>query len=324
MTSTGIPTSMLRPRPFRILVGFDGSRASERALAEAGALGAQLGAQLTVLCVAEFEGDEKAFPARLAKARGILRETGQRALVLARTGKPDKELAATVRELGYDLVVVGGAPRAGEPGFRLPRTSYRVLKLVQPAVLIAKGHRPKLRRILLCTGGLWTAELERAIPFVAERIARPAGAEILLYSVVIATPPMFSRDLDDAERARRILETGSALGTHLRHCRRLVERAGVGVSVRVGTGDVVPAVLREIRRADVDLVAVGSSPPRGRLGSYVLGDLAREILDAADRPVLVLHTLALGPWGQLWRSLSGVFRGGKGVDAAPPSPPSSP
>lgn len=297
-------------KPLRVLVGFDGSRASERAVSQAGALGAELGARLTVLCVAEFEGDEKGFAPRLAKVRAILGEQGQRALVLARTGKPAHELAATVRELGYDLVVVGGAPRAGEAGFRIPRTSYRVLKLVQPAVLVAKGDRPRLRRILLCTGGLWTAEFERAIPFVADRIAGPAKAELVVYSVVIATPLLFSRDLDEVERARRILATNSALGTHLRRCQRLVERAGVPVSVRVGAGEVVPSVLREIQRGDFDLIVVGSSPPRGRLGSYVLGDLAREILDAADRPVLVLHTLALGPAGQVWRSLRGMFQRG--------------
>ncbi|MHB1845344.1 MAG: universal stress protein [Deltaproteobacteria bacterium] len=310
-----LPSTLPPARPLRLLVGFDGSRSAERAVAQAGALSAAIGGQLTVLCVAEFEGDEQALPARLARVRLLLRESGQRSVVLTRTGKPAQELAATVREVGYDIVVVGGAPRRGEAGYRLPRTTYRVLKSVQPAVLVAKEVRPRLRRILLCTGGLWTTELERVLPFVAERIALPVGAELILYSVVIATPPMFSRDLDEAQRAEGILASGSALGVHLRACRKLALRSGITVSVRVGTGDVVPSVLREIRALDADLVVVGSSPPRGALGSYVLGDLAREILDAADRPVLVLHTLALGPLQNAWRSLRSIFPRGK-----PPAP----
>ncbi len=311
MTGSAVRPAIEPPRPLLILVGFDGSRPAERAVSEAGALAAAVHGQLTVLCVAEFEGDERALPARLARVRGLLAEHGQRSVVLTRSGRPAQELAATVRELGYDLVVVGGAPRAGELGHRIPGTSYRVLKSVQPAVLVAKAVRPRIRRILLCTGGLWTSELERALPFVAERLARPLGAEVVLYSVVMATPPMFSRDLDESRRADELLAGGSAFGVHLRACRRLLERAGIEVRVRVGAGDVVPAVLEEIRLQDADLVVVGSSPPRGRLGSYVLGDLAREILDAADRPVLVLHTLALGPLRQAWRSLRGAFRPAK-------------
>ncbi len=292
--------SVQRTSPLRLLVGFDGSRPAERAVVQAGHLAAALGARVTVLCVAESEGEEADLPGRLARARALLRTYHVAPVVLSRTGSAAAELAATVREVGYDLVVIGGAPRRGEPGFRLPPTTWRILKSVQPAVLVVKAERPGLRRILLSLGGLWTEELERAIPFVADRLAAPAGAEIVLFSVVLATPPMFARDLDEGERAKRILEGGSALGRHLRRCRRLVEHHGVPVQVRVAAGDVVGAVLREVRSVDADLVVVGSSPPRGPIGSHVVGDVGREILDAADRPVLVLHTLALRPWRQAW------------------------
>ncbi len=285
--------------PLRLLVGFDGSAPSGRAVEQAGILAATLSARLTVLCVAESLEEEADLPGRLARVRTLLRERGVAPVVLVRTGEAAAELSATVREVGYDLVIVGGAGTWGG-GLRLPATTWRVLRSVAPPVLVVKGERPALRRILLATGGLWTEGLERAIPLVTGRIAAPAGAEVVLFSVVVPTPPMFAREAGEETRAEGILAGGSALGAHLRRAKRLAQRAGVPVRVRVAAGDVVDSILREAEAIDADLVVIGSAPPRGLVGFHVLGDVGREVLDAADRPVLILHTFESRPWGERW------------------------
>jgi nucleotide-binding universal stress UspA family protein len=52
----------------------------------------------------------------------------------------------------------------------------------------------------------------------------------------------------------------------------------------------MPELLREMRRVDYDLVVAGSSPARGRLQTYIMGDITRELVNQADCPVLVVRT----------------------------------
>ena len=54
-------------------------------------------------------------------------------------------------------------------------------------------------------------------------------------------------------------------------------------------GHITNEIIQEIRRHDYDLVVAGSSRNTGRLRSYVIGNVTREIVNRADCPVLVVR-----------------------------------
>jgi len=98
-------------RPSRIVVGYDGSESSGRALERAAAL-TGYGTELTVVSVAPD-------PAGLEESRRLLGQASDR-LVLAhvfarldeRVGDPADELIAAVKESDADLLVVGNGKTA--------------------------------------------------------------------------------------------------------------------------------------------------------------------------------------------------------------------
>ena len=91
-------------QPRRILVGFDGSHASWRALETAIQL-TGYGSTLTVVTVAP-EGETPSTDA-LAAARERVRSRQLAATYLQRAGDPVEELLGAAREGGVELVVVG-------------------------------------------------------------------------------------------------------------------------------------------------------------------------------------------------------------------------
>ena len=91
-------------RARKIIVGYDDSEASQRALERAADL-TGYGSTLTVVSVAHENGDYSAD--HLAKARARLLSRLVTATYLQPVGEPADELVAAATELDADLVVVG-------------------------------------------------------------------------------------------------------------------------------------------------------------------------------------------------------------------------
>jgi len=89
------------------------------------------------------------------------------------------------------------------------------------------------------------------------------------------------------EHVERLLESKSELGRNLRSQKQDLEKMGVPAEVRVRHGIVVDQVFTEVREKSYDLIVTGSSQARGLLRHYIMGDLARSILNHANCPVLV-------------------------------------
>jgi nucleotide-binding universal stress UspA family protein len=67
----------------------------------------------------------------------------------------------------------------------------------------------------------------------------------------------------------------------------LLEPLGVQLQAKVRHGLVVEEILTEAKSGDYDLVVIGAHQSRG-WERYLLDDLARQIVQQADRPVLVV------------------------------------
>src|SRR5215469_8073851 len=98
-------------KPFRIVVGFDGSDSSRRALERALGL-AGYGSRLTVVHVTPSFGDPEPGRRLLAEAERKLAEEHANGDVVERTGNPADELIAAADQAHADLLVVGNGKTA--------------------------------------------------------------------------------------------------------------------------------------------------------------------------------------------------------------------
>jgi nucleotide-binding universal stress UspA family protein len=129
----------------------------------------------------------------------------------------------------------------------------------------------------------------------------------------MAEPPAIYADLVRLEEdVERLLESGSELGRNLLAQKKSLEQLGVNVEVRVRHGLVLGQVFAEVRERHHDLIVTGSSPTRGPLGHYIMGDLTRSIVNRAEIPVLVARAAKSSevPRAGIWSALRRMFRGG--------------
>ncbi len=286
----------------KILFLSDGSGKAEKAMRFGARIAAACQAEPSILGIAEKPGDEETLLEALRQSQKIFTNRHLDAQLITEVGKPVTEIVKHCKEATYDLLVLGAAPRSNiwrllDPMWMSVR-AYRIIESVKIPVLVVVGERPALRRILLCTGG--TAYIDKRIKF-AGRIAQCVKAMVDLFHVMPGTPAMYA-DLFQLERdAESVLESNSKLGRNLRHQKDLLEKLGVFGEIRLGQGEVVPELLKELRRHDYDLVVTGSSPAEGRLSEYVMSDITREIVNRAMLPVLVIRTKP--------RSIGSFFKG---------------
>lgn len=123
----------MAPRPRRILVGYDGSEAGQRALAAAADL-AGYGSVLTVLSVA----DGQAVDGLLDDAREQLLRRQVSAHYVSRTGDPARELIEASRELESDLIVVGRRQQSQLRRLVLGSVSTEVVNQASCDVLVVR------------------------------------------------------------------------------------------------------------------------------------------------------------------------------------------
>jgi hypothetical protein len=67
---------------------------------------------------------------------------------------------------------------------------------------------------------------------------------------------------------------------------------------------VLDQIFADVSERGHDLVVTGSSPTRGPLGHYIMGDVTREIVNRANVPVLVARSAKnAGAPGGIWSTL---------------------
>ena len=268
----------------RMLICSDGTPQGESATRLGGALAGPLGAETTLLGIAEKPGDEQALRDALEKQADSLRAVGVAPQIVVSGGEPVRQIVDQTTKTKYDLVVIG-ARRTGSTGpyWRSEKT-YEVIKSISPPVLVAIGEWAQLKRFLVCTGG---KEFIGEAVQLTGRLAGTVGASVTLVHVMAEPPAIYADLVRMEEDVERLLESKSELGRNLRSQKQDLEKMGVPAEVRVRHGIVVDQVFAEVREKSYDLIVTGSSQARGLLRHYIMGDLARSILNHANCPVLV-------------------------------------
>jgi nucleotide-binding universal stress UspA family protein len=277
------------PRGRRIVVGIDGSAASQEALRWAIMLADSLGLALLAVhalgvCDRWHDPDasarswrrsltdlvERTWCSSLAQATSPHR-------VEVRDGDPVSELLKAGATEAALLLVVGKRD-PGDCGIRaVGSTADQVLQWAQVPVLVvpARGTRARssgsrtLRRLVVGVDG--SPGSLAALHFAAEVAERLGGA----VEVVHVFPGGGGRQALDGKM--------TAVGAEL----LAIRHRGVSATTVVRVGDPPAAVLEVAEDTDADLVVVGTRD-RGSQGELVRSSVARTVAARASRPTLVV------------------------------------
>ena len=287
----------------KILICSDGTPEGESATRLGGLLAAPLHAETTLLGIAEEAADEKALRHALEREAQSLQAGGAAPQIVVHTGEAVRQIVDQTEKAKYELVVIG-ARRTGSTGlyWRSEKT-YEVIKSISPPVLVAIGEWAQLKRFLVCTGG--KEFIEEAVQLTG-KLAAAVGASVTLLHVMAEPPAIYADLVRMEEDVDQLLESKSELGINLRRQKHDLEKTGVPTEVRVRHGMVVDQVFAEARDKSYDLIVTGSSQARGMLRHYIMGDLARSILNHANCPVLVARA-GMAARRSAWRALRNVF-----------------
>jgi len=271
----------------KILVCSDGSERSKRAISFAAIIAIATKAEATIFGIAQDHQQE-------TKLRGVLLEEGEklkangvRVEIATKSGDPVTEIVQLTRDQVYDLVAIGVERRGAQEFFLPSAKAYSITEAISPPVLIVPCERPQLKRILICSGG--GPYIENAVKFAAA-IAKELSAQVALLNVIPAPPAMHGTLYRRQRDVDALLKSESALARNLRNEKKIIEDAGVPVSIRIGHGIVIDQILNEVTKGDHDLVVAGSWAIRNRWRAYMIGNITREIVNRTDRPVLVIRS----------------------------------
>ena len=271
----------------KILVCSDGSERSKRAISFAAIIAIATKAETTIFGIAQDHQQE-------TKLRGILLEEGEklkangvRVEIATKSGDPVTEIVQLTRDQVYDLVAIGVERRGAQEFFLPSAKAYSITEAISPPVLIVPCERPQLKRILICSGG--GPYIENAVKFAAA-IAKELSAQVALLNVIPAPPAMHGTLYRRQRDVESLLKSESALARNLRNEKKIIEDAGVPVTIRIGHGIVIDQILNEVTKGDHDLVVAGSWAIRNRWRAYMIGNITREIVNRTDRPVLVIRS----------------------------------
>ena len=269
----------------RILICIDGSRYAEEAIRFGGLIARGAKAYLTLLGVIEGPDEAEKVRKSLEGARDLLAQDVAALETRTKMGHAAEEILSETEEREYDLVIVGSRGRRGITRFLLGSTAARIVQHAPISVLIVKGKRPSLGKILICTGGEERGEED--VRF-GGMIARSTGAQVTILHVMsqlALTPEARLEDLEATEE--ELLERETRETAHLRKGLQILRELGVAGKVKIRRGLVVKEILAEAEEGGYDLLVIGAHAAPG-LYRFLLNDLTTQIVLGSPGPVLVV------------------------------------
>lgn len=270
----------------KVLICSDGSEPADRAVRVGAIVAGACQAEVTLLGIIEVQGHADSILESLKRGQALLQDKGVRAELITKVGNPIEEIVRRTAESSFDLVVIGATRKDMRGAFWLSSKAYKIVKEVEPPVLIVAGRSVALKKILICSGG--KSYIDDAVQLTG-RIARGIGAPITLLHVIPELPAIYAHLPKMRESTDWLLKSNTELGINLRKEKEALEAMGVAAEVKLRRGTVLEEILNEIREGGYDLVVTGSALSRG-LRTYVLGDVSREIVNRASCAILVVRS----------------------------------
>ncbi len=270
----------------KILMCTDGSRCAAEALRYGALIARKAKCPITLLGVIERPEEERKVTRMLERTSNALCEDVPDIETKIRHGHAAEEILRETEEEEYDLVIAGSRGRRGITRFLMGSTAARLARYCQTSLLIVKGNRPGLRKILVCTAGAECGEKDTEI---AGRIGALTGASLTIVHVMSQLPLTPEARISDLENSTEALLNSEAReGVHLRKDLEILRELGVTGEAKVRHGLVVEEIFAEVKEGDYDLIVVGAHIASG-LQRFVLSNTTEDIVLNSDRPVLIVR-----------------------------------
>jgi len=271
----------------RILICSDGTDPADKPVLLAGLVAGPTNAATTLLGIAEMPEDEKPLRSALESEAEKLRRFGASPEIVICDGDPIREILEQTKKHTYDVTIIGARRKASTGLYWRSARTYEVIKAIPTPVLLATGVCETLKSFIVCTGG--KKYIDAAVELTG-KLAAAVGASVTLRHVMAEAPAVYADLVRLDEDVERLLASGSELGRNLVAQKQSLEKLGLLVEVRVRHGFVVDQIFAEVSERGHDLIVTGSSPTRGPLGHYIMGDVTRQIVNRANVPVLVARS----------------------------------
>jgi nucleotide-binding universal stress UspA family protein len=290
------------------VVPLDGSPLAERALPYATQL-ARVGAVGLVLVRAHLPDDDRldlrlAYPglrpaeratlerceaeAALIQTAERLRRAGLDAVAVFREGGAAAVLRVVAAETNADLIVMAthaewlsGRFLLGSVGDELVRGTCLPVIMIPPRCQHG-WHRGQLRVLVPLDG---SPLAERAVT-AAVRLVSTTGGELALLGIVQgARAPVLDPNVRLVSDA---IPDQATVGAYLDGIASQLRASNISVTTHVSFGAVGMTVIKASADLDADLIAMATHGRSG-LTRLIVGSAAREVLERADRPVLMVR-----------------------------------
>jgi len=286
----------------QILICSDGTDPADKPVLVAGLVAAPTNAATTLLGISEKPEDEKPLREALQIEAEKLRRFGASPEIVVRAGEPIREILEQTKTKPYDMTIIGARRKTSSGPYWRSGKTYEVIKAIPTPVLLATGICETMKSFIVCTGG--KKYIDAAVELTG-KLAAAVGASVTLLHVMAEPPAIYADLVRLEEDVERLLQSDSELGRNLLAQKQSLEKLGILVEVRVRHGFVVDQIFADVSERGHDLIVTGSSPTRGPLGHYIMGDLTREIVNRANVPVLVARSAKNGgaPPAGIWSTL---------------------
>jgi nucleotide-binding universal stress UspA family protein len=205
---------------------------------------------------------------------------------------PIEAIIAEARRRRAGVIVVGSRGLGFARRLMLGSVSRGVIRRAGCPVLVVKGRRRRIRRLVLATDG--SPNASRALGFLLARLAPPAGARVKVIRVLEPVLPRAGALLPAPVRRAVIASATSLNAERATQARRevagaavLLKRVGWRARGVVREGVPLAEVLREATASRADLLVVGARGTGG-LARLLLGSVAEGALDHSPVPVLLV------------------------------------
>ena len=290
----------------RILICSDGTDPGDKPVLVGGLVAGPTKAETTLLGIAERPEDDEPLRTALESEAEKLKRFQVTPELVVRAGEPIREILEQTKTTKYDITIIGARRKTSSGPYWRAGKTYEVIKAIPTPVLLATGVCESFNSFIVCTGG--KKYIDAAVELTG-KLAAAVGASVTLLHVMAEPPAIYADLMRLEEDVERLLQSGSELGRNLLGQKQSLEKLGILVEVRVRHGFVVDQIFADASERGHDLIVTGSSPTRGPLGHYIMGDLTREIVNRANVPVLVARSAKNGapPPGGIWSTLKQAF-----------------
>ncbi|MGB3905720.1 MAG: universal stress protein [Anaerolineae bacterium] len=270
----------------KILMCTDGSTHAAEALRYGALIAREAKGPVTLLGVIESPDEERKVNRMLERTSSALCDDVPHIDTRIRHGHAAEEILKETEERAYDLVIVGSRGRRGITRFLLGSTAARLAHYCPAPVLIVKGKKSSLEKILVCTAGAKWGEKDTEL---AGRVAALTGASVIVLHVMSQLPLTLEAKMSDLENSTEaLLDSDAREGEHLRKDLQILEGFGVEGQAKVRHGLVIDEIMAEAEEGDYDLIVSGAHIASG-LQRFMLTDTTEQIVLGSNRPVLVVR-----------------------------------